>query len=81
MYYTRAIKAVRDAGLDPNIIAITGLDIDGYNEMVLDSEGKKVFDHRKDGVKKVRKEWPSRSVGIAVVDALIRDKREFGEIG
>lgn len=55
-------SALRDAGLDPDVILVEGIDEDGYDEvqntLVSVGNGISVFDSAEGELAVVRREWP-----------------------
>ena len=73
--YIRTLEVLSDAGINPLLVLSSGIGDDGYDMLVLDSEGRKQLTLGTMELIVERKEWPE-GLWEKVRDALTTDAQE-----
>jgi len=74
--FPKTCEEIVRAGIEPQLISVDNLTVIGYDEYVLDENGKRQVHPTSDEVGEVvttRKAWPSVAVGLAVLDVFIQE--------
>jgi len=72
------IAAVRKLGIDPNMISVDGLNIEGYWEVIL-VNGQKALDD-KGNIQVIWREWVSMEDALSVLEPYLIEMHERGEL-
>ena len=78
-YLINTIAAVRKLGIDPSIISVDNIDIEGYDEVVF-VDGQKVVNPETGEVEMIRREWPSLEAALSVLEPYLIEMHERGEL-
>lgn len=71
--FPKTIALMHELGINPNAVLVDGIDINGYDEAVLDEAGSRSYDYHGDVVF-IRKSWPSQKDALRVLDVFLLER-------
>lgn len=69
--FPETFAAIKALGLQPALILIEGLDVSGYDQVILDEDDKRKYVN--DELVTVRREWPSPAIGLTIIDLFTKE--------